>query len=106
MRLAPDLPASRAFQVCSTPQPSGVTMPRPVMTTRRMIHSFSRTHKHMPPAAMLHATRRLMKARGRFSSRPRSGAQAFVDELDGIADGLNVFSRVVGDFDIELLFEG
>src|SRR6185312_8326741 len=36
MRLAPDLPASRATQLSSTPQASGVTRPRPVTTTRRM----------------------------------------------------------------------
>src|SRR5438067_770847 len=34
--LAPLSPASRRRQLVSTPQPSGVTMPTPVMTTRLM----------------------------------------------------------------------
>jgi hypothetical protein len=33
---APDCPASKRLQVSSTPQASGVTMPRPVTTTRRI----------------------------------------------------------------------
>src|SRR5580704_6279358 len=36
IRLAPDLPANKAAQLSSTPQASGVTRPRPVITTRRM----------------------------------------------------------------------
>src|SRR6185437_3943365 len=36
MALAPDLPASSAAQLSSTPLASGVTKPRPVTTTRRM----------------------------------------------------------------------
>ena len=42
MRRAPLLPASSRDQVASTPQPSGVTRPSPVMTTRRM-HADPRT---------------------------------------------------------------
>src|SRR5579859_6546895 len=34
MRMAPLWPASRLFQLGSTPQPSGETIPRPVTTTR------------------------------------------------------------------------
>src|SRR6516225_9426162 len=39
MGLAPDLPASSADQLSSTPHASGVTSPRPVTTTRRMAES-------------------------------------------------------------------
>ena len=31
--VAPDCPSSNDFQVCSTPQPKGVTIPNPVTTT-------------------------------------------------------------------------
>ena len=36
MALAPDLPASNAVQLSSTPQASGVTSPKPVTTTLRI----------------------------------------------------------------------
>jgi hypothetical protein len=34
------------------------------------------------------------------------GLEAFLDELHRIADRLNMFSGVVGNFDIEFFFEG
>src|SRR5690606_2373353 len=36
----PDRPSTMPFQLCSTPQPRGVSRPRPVTTTRRMRRSF------------------------------------------------------------------
>src|SRR5882757_6437273 len=78
MGLAPDCPASRRDQVSSTPQASGVTRPRPVTTTLRI---------------------------GFTTFCAGSSRVCFVDILNGVANGHNGFSRVVGNFDTEFLFE-
>src|ERR687893_2948575 len=80
---APLVPARSRFQVTSVPQPSGVTMPRPVTTTLRIAISS-------------------MRERGCASSR---SGRALLEELDGFADGDDGFRGVVGDLHIEFLLE-
>src|SRR6185312_1039522 len=82
-------------QVISRPQPTGVTRPMPVMTTRRSAIDFSAELRKPSATASLPKTVR----------RP-SAVEAFFDELHRIADGLDVLGRVVGDLDVEFLFEG
>src|SRR6266436_6826136 len=71
MGLAPDCPARRRDQVSSTPQASGVTRPRPVTTTLRIVFK------------TLYAG---------------SGGVRFVDIFDGVTDGDDGFGRVIGNF--------
>src|SRR5262245_14887856 len=77
IRTPPLLPASRRDQVVDTPLPSGVTMPMPVTTTRR-----------------IELTRGL-----------NSGG-ALLQEADGVADRQDRLGCIVGDLDAEFLFEG
>src|SRR5436190_21191963 len=78
-RMAPLLPASRFDQLVSTPQPSGVTMPRPVTTTRLM-QACSRPGLTGTGGA----------GYGRLA---RSGG-ILLEETDGIANGQNRFGRI------------
>ena len=76
--------------MASTPQPSGVTMPMPVTTTRLMTASSN------PDRARL------------ISATPKSAGQAafFSRKADGVADGQDRLGRIVRDLDTELFFEG
>src|SRR5258707_14353895 len=79
-RMAPLFPASRFDQLVSTPQPSGVTMPRPVTTTR-LIGSA------LPPA---------WTRTGDAGYRGLAGsAGILLEETDGIADGQNRIGGIV-----------
>src|SRR5262245_14993227 len=82
---APDLPSRMRDQVSSTPQASGVTIPSPVTTTRRMYIDAQMASKA--------AARRALSSRLLF------------DELDRIADSHDRLGRVVRNFDVEFLFE-
>src|SRR5215216_2498033 len=75
----PDSAAIRRRQLVSTPSPSGVTIPMPVMTTRLITR---------PPCC-----------------RRRSGLGVALDEADRVADGLDLLGRIVGNLDAEFLFE-
>src|ERR1700729_1507253 len=90
------------FQVGSTPQPSGDTMPRPVTTTRLISST---------PAQDSGST-----TRSRWTVRPRpvrlrqhrAGASALrvlFEKFCGVADGQNRLRGVVGDFATELFLK-
>src|ERR1700733_5858309 len=75
---APDLPARRRAHVSSTPQASGVTRPRPVTTTLRMIEALA----------------------------PLESGLRLVDVLDSVAHGHNGLGGIVGNFNSEFFLEG
>src|ERR1700712_5343999 len=90
------------FQVGSTPQPSGDTMPRPVTTTRLIFKT---------PALQVRGPQ---QEAGGPRSRPvrlhqhRAGSSAFrvlFKKLRGVADGQNRLRRIVGNFAAEFFFE-
>src|SRR6478609_5335977 len=85
---APLAPASRRAQLGSTPQASGVTMPSPVTTTRRI--------GKLREAMMLSAS---------ISPWGRSGALRR-EELHGIADRHDRLGRIIRNLDAELFLEG
>src|SRR4051794_30149086 len=87
MRLAPLSPFSKRFHVASTPLASGVTMPRPVTTTRRMLP--------FPPCPIIQA-----------APVSGSGRSVFFEELDRVADGHDGLGRIIRDLDVELFLEG
>src|SRR3984893_16667019 len=90
------------FQVGSTPQPSGDTMPRPVTTTRLI--SSTPAHDSRPTT------------RNRWTARPRplrllqyrAGALALrvlFEKFCGVADGQNRLRGVIGNFAAEFFFK-
>src|SRR6266436_1561066 len=90
------------FQVDSTPQPRGDTMPRPVTTTRLI--STTPAHDLRP------------KTRNRWAVRPRpgrlrqhrAGASAFsvlFEKFRGVTDGQNRLRGVIGNFATEFFFK-
>src|SRR3546814_4296652 len=107
------------FQVVSTSPPSGLTMPRPVTTTRRICllrkiflaqrrpSNPSKGDCERGPDAKRLPKTRFRRTGGAFSfsnaaaTRLRAGRQAplllAVDIIDGILDGGDLFRRVVGD---------
>src|SRR6185437_11481952 len=99
---APLAPLRIRFQVGSTPQASGDTIPRPVTTTRLM---------HATPALMGRPATRSRPAVSARSGRPcryRARASAFgvlFKELGGVADGQNRLRSVVGNFATEFFFK-
>src|SRR5689334_10858960 len=88
---APLLPASMLDQLVPTSAPSGVTMPRPVTTTRLI----------EPPAA---GKTRLPGSSCRLI-RGWSGGR-LGEELDRVADRQNRLGRIVGNLAAELFLEG
>ena len=72
-------PLQTRLQTSSTRQPSEVTAPMPVTTTRRFMEA--------PLDESFALGNRLF------------------DVVDGLTDGLDLFRGVVGDVDVELLFE-
>src|SRR3954469_10859303 len=91
IRLTPDRPASSASQVLSTSAPRGVVAPSPVTTTS--------------VADVLMGFLLGLRPGGRGTA---VGCLALVllDEVDGVADGLDVGQLVVGDGDAELVLDG
>src|SRR6266404_5919222 len=90
------------FQVDSTPQPRGDTMPRPVTTTRLI--STTPTHDSRPTT------------RNRWTVRPRpgrlrqhrAGASAFrvlFQKFRGVTDGQNRLRGIIWNFTTEFFFE-
>src|SRR5436190_9583555 len=80
--LTPLRPASRPFQVSSKLGPSEVMLPSPVTTTRR--------------AFMLTVVLR---------PDPSGGAHVRLDEVHGVAHGLDLLGLLVGDRDVEVILE-
>src|SRR4051812_43304075 len=100
--LAPLWPARIRVHVASTPQPSGVTMPSPVTTTRLI--SKTPVRNWQP----------ITRNRGTVRQRPvrlhryPSGASAFrvlFEKFGRVADGQNRLRGVVGNFTTELFFK-
>src|SRR5579864_453485 len=117
MRLTPLRPAMSRCHVGSMPLASGVTMPRPVTTTRLIIG----TPGIRPDRGDLPCPRPQINVRhpiwygchGRAQMscndgrRPRRSAFGVLfEELDRVADGQNGLRRVVGNLATEFLFEG
>src|SRR5689334_9809600 len=100
-RRAPLLPSRRAFQVASTPHASGVTRPKPVITRSR-IKSPAIVLCEAPGGAHVGAARTSGASR---ADQPRSTSGGFcllLQELDGIADSLDLLGGVVRDLTTEL----
>src|SRR5690348_9493075 len=102
MRRAPLSPLRILAQVVSTPLPSGVTMPRPVTTTRliectpdriRTAKTARRRAAARQPADLRQCEARALALRVLF------------EKLGGVADGENGLSRVIRDFAAELFLE-
>src|SRR6185369_14008124 len=100
--LAPLSPLRIRVHVVSTPQPSGVTMPSPVTTTRLISKTPAR--KCRPKT----------RNRGTVGKRPvrlclyPPGTSAFrvlLEKLRGVADGQNRFGGVIGNLAAELFFK-
>src|SRR5262245_31392570 len=106
IRLAPLSPASKRRHVVSTPQPSGVTIPRPVTTTRLMgipgLQTTSAVPRADPAPGHRHHTR-TSKDFGRPDCFGQSALGIFLEEFDRIAHGENGLGRVVGNLATELL---
>src|SRR3990167_2106761 len=127
---APDLPAIRLAHVVSTSAPSGVTKPKPVTTTRRIVIPFIGPCPRRNPhhylrrasrgAARIKKAPRPLRASARdrgagnawtasppHPARPDRRALALVrfDIVDRILDGGDLFRRIVGDFDAEFFFK-
>src|SRR3954452_20597197 len=93
--------ARMRFQVGSTPQPSGDTMPRPVTTTR-LISSTPTRSVRGPQQAGGPQSRPVRLHRHRAGS---SALGVLFEEFGGVADGQNGLCRIIGNFAPELLFE-
>src|SRR5512135_2461015 len=84
MARTPDCPSSSLRHVTSTPHPSGVTIPRPVTTTRLM------------PIEIRAAD---------GGGAPASPSAMRLDEVDGVLHGYDLLGSVVRDLAAELLLE-
>src|SRR5579859_2205437 len=93
MARSPETPLVRRSQLALWPMPSGVTMPRPVTTTRLMRSLDSALSKKRRRAARA-AARRPYRLRMRL------------DEVDRILDGQDLLGGIVGNLTTEFFFEG
>src|SRR5690554_6711394 len=91
IRSIPLSPRRSDLKLSSALCPFGLTAPTPVMTTLRMRHTPLNDRTSGPP-----------DVKGR--SPKGSGAMLF-DVADRILHGLDLLRVLVGDFDLELLFE-
>src|ERR1700730_4700934 len=91
------------FQVGSTPQPSGDTMPRPVTTTRLI----SSTPAHdSPPHGKDRVGHRRRPVRRLSQQRFWASAlRVLFEKFRGVADGQNRLRSIVGAFAAELFFK-
>src|SRR5262249_13782331 len=89
----PLFPSTSARQFSSTPIPSGVTRPMPVMTTLCMLSFWSKVR---PTAS-------------RTGQAPAPSGYLLLDVgldvVDGILDGLDLLGILLGDLDVERLLE-
>src|SRR4051794_2783093 len=100
--LAPLSLARMRFQVGSTPQPSGDTMPSPVTTTRLISRTPTRSVRGPQQEAGGPRSRPVRLHRHRAGS---SALGVLFKEFGGVADGQNGLCRIIGNFAAELLFE-
>src|SRR5271154_2208320 len=121
MRAIPLSPARSRCHVGSTPQASGVTMPRPVTTTRLIDQRSGRSlgqdsgptpsRRNLPPRRVLaiaayrsHACACHPCCVAALASG--SALRVFFEELDRVAHGENGFGGVVGNLAAKLFLEG
>src|ERR1700759_1040690 len=90
------------FQVGSTPQPSGDTMPRPVTTTRLISSTPARDSR---PTTRNRWTARPRPARLRQRREGASALCVLFEKFGGVADGQNRLRGIVGNFTAELFFK-
>src|SRR3984885_15074093 len=90
------------FQVGSTPQPSGDTMPRPVTTTR-LISSTSTQNSR--PTKRSRWTVRPRPVRLRQHRARALALRVLFEKFCSVADGQNRLRGIVGDFATELFFK-
>src|SRR5271166_7171278 len=116
-RPIPLSPASSRCHVGSTPQASGVSIPRPVTTTRLIIGA---PGKRFARCYLGQACRRSIRppvTAGEHHARARnpcsateqcrvSALRVLFEELDGVAHGENRFGGVVGNLATKFLLEG
>src|SRR6185503_18345293 len=99
--LAPLSPLRIRFHVVSTPQPSGVTMPSPVTTTRLM----SNSNRGLRTTTRNRGTVRQRPVRLCLYPPGTSAFRVLLEKLGGVADGQNRLGGVIGDFATELFFK-
>src|SRR5690242_4770519 len=98
---APLWPSRMRFQVVSTPQPSGDTMPRPVTTTRLMSSTPTRGQR---PTMQNRST--AWKRSVRFQRRAGGSALCvLLEKFRGVPDGQNRLRGVVGNLATKLFFK-
>src|ERR1700704_5291616 len=88
------------FQVVSTPQPSGDTMPRPVTTTRLI--SSTPAHDSRPTTKW---TARPGPVRRCLCRAGASALRVFFEEFCGVADGQNRLRGIIRNFASEFFFK-
>src|SRR5689334_14739140 len=104
MRRAPLSPAMSRDQLASTPHPSGVTSPSPVMTTRRSMAlplPFVVSGGRLPSPAQAALAQGYAADAGSASG----GACVLLEELDRVADRLDLLGGIIGDLAAELFLE-
>jgi hypothetical protein len=99
---APLSPLSSRVQVASTPQPSGVSIPIPVTTTRLMAGS-ERIYCRRRTAYSL---KLLTSEAIEQPRRTRSAFGVLFKKFNRVANGQNGFSGIVGDLAAKFFFEG
>src|ERR1700722_9464372 len=90
------------FQVGSTPQPSGDTMPRPVTTTRLISSTPARNSR---PTTRNRWTARPRPVRLRQAPRGASAFRVLFEKFCGVADGQNRLRGIIGNFTTEFFFK-
>src|SRR3984885_2525020 len=90
------------FQVGSTPQPSGDTMPRPVTTTRLISSTPAQDSR---PTTRSRWTARPRPVRLRQHRARASAFRVLFEKFCGVADGQDRFRGVVGNFATEFFFK-
>src|SRR5215813_11717497 len=99
---APLSPLSSRVQVASTPQPSGVSIPIPVMTTRLMAGSEHTYCRHCAAGSAKPLTcEAIHQAR-----RTHSAFRVLFKKFNRVANGQNGFSGIVGNLAAEFFFKG
>src|SRR3984885_4953721 len=91
------------FQVGSTPQPSGETMPRPVTTTRLIS---STPAQHSRPTTRSRWTARPRPVRLRQHRAGTSAFRVLFEKFRSVTDGQNRLRRVIGNFTTKFFFKG
>src|SRR5882724_12147640 len=100
--LAPLWPLRIRVHVVSTPQPSGVTMPSPVTTTRLMSKTPAR---NQGPKTRNRGTAGKRPVRLCLYPPGTSAFRVLLEKLRGVADGQNRLGGVIGNFAAELFFK-